>query len=176
MEQFKKNIRAAPPARGAQRWAQVPPFSQMSPTPLCRGDSRLMRQKRLPPLPPPPSPGCGEALPARCKPGRESRTSGPRFEEQKEGGGVGGNVCGAAEEANVTRRGIWAGAAPASINPRVAAGSYAGRALLPRSNIDSVSAPKAAGRLGAGLCEGSAGKKKRQDLPTAPINEVIIKA
>lgn len=89
---------------------------------------------------------------------------------------MGGNVCGAAEEANVTRRGIWAGAAPASINPRVAAGSYAGRALLPRSNIDSVSAPKAAGRLGAGLCEGSAGKKKRQDLPTAPINEVIIKA
>lgn len=129
------------------------------------------------PSPPsPPSPGCGEALPARRKPGRESRTSGPRFEEQKEGGGVGGNVCGAAEEANVTQRGIWAGAAPAPINPRVATGSYAGRALLPRSNIDSVSAPKAAGRLGAGLCEGSAGKKKRQDLPTAPINEVIIKA
>lgn len=171
MEQFKKNIRAAPPARGAQRWAQVPPFSQMSPTPLCRGDSRLMRQKRLPPLPPPPSPGCGEALPARCKPGRESRTSGPRFEEQKEGGGVGGNVCGAAEEANVTRRGIWAGAAPASINPRVAAGSYAGRALLPRSNIDSVSAPKAAGRLGAGLCEGSASKKKKKDrtCPQLPL-------
>lgn len=170
MEQFKKNIRAAPPARGAQRWAQVPPFSQMSPTPLCRGDSRLMRQKRLPPLPPPPSPGCGEALPARCKPGRESRTSGPRFEEQKEGGGVGGNVCGAAEEANVTRRGIWAGAAPASINPRVAAGSYAGRALLPRSNIDSVSAPKAAGRLGAGLCEGSAGKKKKdRTCPQLPL-------
>lgn len=132
--------------------------------------------KAAPSPPSPPSPGCGEALPARCKPGRESRTSGPRFEEQKEGGGVGGNVCGAAEEANVTRRGIWAGAAPAPINPRVAAGSYAGRALLPRSNIDSVSAPKAAGRLGAGLCEGSAGKKKRQDLPTAPINEVIIKA
>lgn len=120
--------------------------------------------KAAPSPPSPPSPGCGEALPARCKPGRESRTSGPRFEEQKEGGGVGGNVCGAAEEANVTRRGIWAGAAPASINPRVAAGSYAGRALLPRSNIDSVSAPKAAGRLGAGLCEGSAGKKKKTGL------------
>lgn len=64
MEQFKKNIRAAPPARGAQRWAQVPPFSQMSPTPLCRGDSRLMRQKRLSPLPPP-----APAAERHCPPG-----------------------------------------------------------------------------------------------------------
>lgn len=56
MERFKKNSRAAPPGCGAQDWVLVPLFFQMSRTPLCRGDSRLKRQKQRFPflsLPPP---------------------------------------------------------------------------------------------------------------------------
>lgn len=114
--------------------------------------------------PPSPSPGCREALPARCKPGRESRTSWPRFEEKKGGKK---KVCGA----NVTRRGIWAGAALAPKKPRVAAGPPAlepGERSFPglTSIWDRLPKPLAISEPG---CVKGAQAKKDRTWPQLPL-------